>query len=86
MKNKEIDYSEIPKLTPERIARLEQVTPRKYYKQIPIKESCYMKIDKAILDFFGKGREKGYQTKINEALKTYIEEHPEARVQTETQR
>ena len=77
MKDDKIDFSDIPELTPEYVGTLKRVRPREFYKVSPIKESCHIMLDKEVLDFFGKGREKGYQTRINEALHEYMAEHPE---------
>lgn len=70
---KTIDYSDIPELSEDYLSTLKKVTPREFYKVKPIKESCHIMIDKDILAFFGKGKEKGYQTRINSALREYME-------------
>ena len=75
MKNRDIDFSDIPELSEDYLSTLKRVKPREFYKVVPVKESCHMMIDKDVLDFFGKGRKKGYQTRINEALREYMDSH-----------
>lgn len=73
--DKRLDFSDIPELTPDYLRTLKRVPPRGFYKVTPIKESCHIMLDKDVLDFFGKGKVKGYQTRINEALREYMSEH-----------
>lgn len=58
MTDKNIDFSDIPELTDEYLSTLKKVEPRKFYKVVPVKEPCHILIDKDVLDFFGKGRER----------------------------
>ena len=75
MDDKRLDFSDIPELTPDYLRTLKRVPPREFYKVTPIKESCHIMLDKDVLDFFGKGTKRGYQTRINEALREYMAEH-----------
>ena len=73
--DKYIDFSDIPELTDEYLSTLKEVEPRKFYKLSPVKEPCHILIDKDVLEFFGKGRARGYQTRINHALREYMNSH-----------
>ena len=75
MKDKNIDFSDIPELTDEYLSTLKKVEPRQFYKVVPVKEPCHILIDKDVLDFFGKGRKRGYQTRINHVLREYMNKH-----------
>ena len=77
MKDRELDFSDIPELTPERLRTLRKVQPREFYRVTPVKESCHIMLDKDVLDYFGKGKERGYQTRINSALREYMLEYPQ---------
>lgn len=64
MKDKDIDYSDIPALD-DSFFKKEMVTlPKK-------KESITLRIDHEVLEFF-KHQGKGYQTLINAVLKAYV--------------
>ena len=56
-----------PKLTPDQIARMKPAHPE-YWKVEPVKVSLSLKIDADILVWF-KSKGKGYQTRINKALR-----------------
>lgn len=65
MKDKEIDYSDIPK------------SSSNFWKDAKLdypvkKEKLSLRLDADILDWF-KSHGKGYQTRINSALKSYVE-------------
>jgi len=63
-----ITYNEdSPKLTAEQIARMKPAHPE-YWKVEPVKVSLSIKIDADVLAWF-KSQGKGYQTRINKALR-----------------
>ena len=63
-----ITYDEdSPKLTAEQIARMKPAHPE-YWKVEPVKVSLSIKIDADVLAWF-KSQGKGYQTRINKALR-----------------
>ena len=59
-----------PKLTAAQIARMKPVHPE-YWKVAPVKVSMSIKIDADILSWFKSGG-KGYQTRINDALRNVM--------------
>ena len=68
IRNLPITYDEdCPKLTVEQIARMKPAHPE-YWKVEPVKVSLSIKIDADILAWF-KSKGKGYQTRINKALR-----------------
>jgi len=68
IKNFPITYTEdSPKLTAEQIARMKPAHPE-YWKVEPVKVSLSIKIDADVLAWFKAGG-KGYQTRINKALR-----------------
>ena len=63
-----INYNEdCPKLTKDQIARMKPAHPE-YWKVEPVKVSLSIKIDADVLAWF-KSNGKGYQTRINKALR-----------------
>lgn len=63
-----ITYNEdSPKLSPEEIAQFKPAHPE-YFKTTPIKVPVSIKIDADVLAWF-KSQGKGYQTRMNEALR-----------------
>ena len=56
-----------PKLTADQIARMKPAHPN-YWKIEPVKVSLSIKIDADVLAWF-KSKGKGYQTRINKALR-----------------
>ena len=56
-----------PKLTPDQIARMKPAHPE-YWKVEPVKVLLSIKIDADVLAWF-KSQGKGYQTRINKALR-----------------
>ena len=56
-----------PKLTADQIARMKPAHPE-YWKVNPVKVSLSIKIDADVLAWF-KSKGKGYQTRINKALR-----------------
>ena len=68
IKNFPITYDkDAPKLTADQIARMKPAHPE-YWKVEPVKVSLSIKIDADILAWF-KSMGKGYQTRINKALR-----------------
>ncbi len=71
MTDEEIDYSDIPPITDEMWA---QGVLRKNFKPVPRKQQLTLRIDNDVLEFF-KEQGRGYQTKINQLLRAYMEAH-----------
>ena len=71
MKDEDIDFSDIPRLTPEMFAN---AVVRKNFKPVPHKQQITLRIDKDVVEFFRK-QGRGYQTKINQLLRAYMEAH-----------
>lgn len=67
IKEKDIDYSDIPELDKNFWDNAERVYPRG-------KKAISIRLDQDIIDFF-KHEGRGYQSKINSVLRTYIEAH-----------
>ncbi len=67
MKDDEIDYSEIPELDDAFFKNAKLFIPRH-------KDSVTLRLDHDVLEWF-KNQGKGYQTKINAVLKTFIRAH-----------
>ena len=67
IKDKDIDYSDIPELDEDFWASAETVYPRG-------KKAISIRLDQDIIDFF-KDQGKGYQSRINNVLRTYMEAH-----------
>ena len=68
IKNFPITYDkDAPKLTADKIARMKPAHPE-YWKVEPVKVSLSIKIDADVLTWF-KSSGKGYQTRINKALR-----------------
>ena len=71
IKNFPINYDEdSPKLTSDQIARMKPLHS-KYWKVEPVKVSLSIKIDADVLKWF-KSKGKGYQTRINNALRSVM--------------
>ena len=69
-----ITYDEdSPKLTAEQIARMKPAH-LEYWKVEPVKVSLSIKIDADVLAWF-KSQGKGYQTRINKALRDVMTQH-----------
>lgn len=71
VRDETIDFSEIPELTPEQFAK---AIVRKGLKPQTGKQQITLRLDTDVLDWF-KGLGKGYQTRINELLRAYMEAH-----------
>ena len=63
IKDEDIDFSDIPKLTDEWFAR---AVRGKFYR--PVKEIVSIRLDKDVLAFY-RSQGAGYQTRINETLR-----------------
>jgi len=64
IKEKDIDYTDIPELDKDFWDNATPVYPKE-------KIAISIRLDKDIIDFF-KGEGKGYQSKINSVLRSYI--------------
>ena len=71
MKDEDIDFSDIPRLTPEMFAN---AIVRKGFKPLPPKKQLTLRIDQDVIEFF-RMQGQGYQTKINQLLRAYMEAH-----------
>jgi len=71
MKDEDIDFSDIPPITPEMFAK---AVIRRGLKPIPRKKQLTLRMDSDVIDWF-KRQGQGYQTKINSLLRAYMEEH-----------
>lgn len=69
---KNTDFSDCPRMTKEELKNFHRVGS--IYK--PLKSHISLRLDNDIIAIF-KAEGKGYQTRINEALREYISEHPE---------
>jgi uncharacterized protein (DUF4415 family) len=67
MDDREIDYSDIPETDEEFWKNAKLVIPDQ-------KAKISIRLDKDILEWF-KAEGKGYQTKINAVLRSYVETH-----------
>ena len=67
IKEENINYDDIPELDESFWNTAEVVAPRK-------KSSISLRVDQDVLEWFKK-QGKGYQTKINAVLKTYMNAH-----------
>ena len=70
MKDSDIDLSDIPEISLEKFAK---AVIRKGLKPVPKKSQVTLRIDADVLEWF-KGTGKGYQSRINTLLRTYMEE------------
>ena len=61
-----IDYSDIPKVSAEWFAKARIVYPSAPKQQLTVR------LDADVVDFF-KAKGKGYQTRMNEVLRTYVQ-------------
>ncbi len=71
MTDEEIDFSDIPEVTPEMFAR---AIVRRGLKSEPAKEQITLRIDSDVLAWF-RAQGRGYQTRINALLRAYMEAH-----------
>lgn len=71
LRDEDIDVSEHPEMTPEMFAR---AIARKGLRPIPRKQQVTLRLDVNVLEWF-KAQGRGYQTRINELLRAYMEAH-----------
>lgn len=71
MSDDDIDYSEIPPITDEMWAK---GVLRKNFVPIPRKRQLTLRIDDDVIKFF-KEQGRGYQTRINQLLRAYMDAH-----------
>lgn len=71
MGDEDIDYSDIPEVTPELFAK---TILRKGLKPVTRKSQVTLRIDEDVLSWF-KNQGTDYQTRINSLLKAYKEAH-----------
>lgn len=71
MKDKDIDLSDCPEVTPEMFAR---AIVRRGLKPVPRKSQLTLRIDGDVLEWF-RQQGRGYQTQINSLLRAYMEAH-----------
>lgn len=70
LKDREIDFSDIPELTPEMFAR---AVVRRGLKPLPRKRQLTIRVDSDVLEWY-KQQGQGYQTRINALLRAYMHE------------
>jgi len=73
MRDEDIDFSDIPEITPEMFAR---AVVRDGLKAKASKAQVTLRIDRDVLEWF-RGLGNGYQTRINALLRAYMEAHGE---------
>jgi uncharacterized protein (DUF4415 family) len=71
MSDDEIDFSNVDEITPELFA---QAVVRHGLKPVPKKEQITLRVDSDVLRWF-RSQGKGYQTKINDLLRAYMNAH-----------
>lgn len=71
MTDADIDFSDIPEVTPEMFAR---AVHRRNFVVIPRKKQLTLRIDSDVVDWYKK-QGRGYQTRINSLLRAYMKEH-----------
>lgn len=71
LKDEDIDFSDIPEITPEMFAR---GVIRRGLKPVPRKEQLTLRVDGDVLRWYKK-QGRGYQTRINQLLRAYMEAH-----------
>lgn len=69
--DEEIDVSDIPEIPPEEFAK---AALRKGLKPVKGKRQITLRLDSDVLAWF-KARGPGYQTRINQLLRAYMEAH-----------
>ncbi len=65
MTDDDIDYSDLPAFTKEWLDSVEGVV------EYPRKEPVSLRLDRSVLEYF-KSTGRGYQRRINEVLKSYV--------------
>jgi uncharacterized protein (DUF4415 family) len=71
MTDEDIDFSDIPEITPEMFAR---AVRRRNFKPVPRKKQLTLRVDSDVVDWYKK-QGPGYQTRINSLLRAYMKEH-----------
>ncbi len=71
MSDSDIDFSDIPEVTPETFAK---AIVRKGLEPVERKVQLTLRLDADVLNWF-KNQGRGYQTRINRVLKAYKEAH-----------
>jgi uncharacterized protein (DUF4415 family) len=71
MRDQDIDFSDIPPMTPEMFAK---AVVRAGLKSTTPKEQITLRLDADVLQWF-RARGAGYQTQINALLRAYMQEH-----------
>lgn len=74
MRDEDIDTSEVPEVTPEQFA---EAVARKGLERIPRKRQITLRLDEDVIAWF-KSRGPGYQTRINEVLRAYVDANKKA--------
>jgi len=75
MRDTNIDYSDIPPVSPEMFAR---GVLRRGLRPVPRKKQLTLRIDADVVEWY-KAQGLGYQTRINALLRAYMEESCKAR-------
>jgi uncharacterized protein (DUF4415 family) len=71
LKDHQIDFSDIPEVTPEMFAR---AVVRRGLKPVAPKRQLTIRVDSIVLEWY-KRQGPGYQTRINSLLRAYMVEH-----------
>ena len=71
MRDEDIDLSDVPEITPEAFAR---AAARRGMKSAAKKEQVTLRLDADVLSWF-KAQGRGYQTRINELLRAFVDAH-----------
>lgn len=71
MQDDDIDLSDVPEITPEMFAK---AIVNRSLKSPPKKQQITIRLDKDVLEWY-REQGRGYQTKINELLRAYMEAH-----------
>jgi uncharacterized protein (DUF4415 family) len=71
MKDEDIDFSDIPEITPEMFAR---AVVRRNFKPIPRKKQLTLRVDSDVVEWYQQ-QGPGYQTRINSLLRAYMIDH-----------
>ena len=72
IKDKDIDYSDIPETDANFWASAEIVTPDRT-------QHVTLRVKRSVLDYFKGEDQKGYQTRINAVLESYVRAHQKIR-------
>lgn len=75
MQDEDIDYSDIPKITPEMFAKGIVKKGGVFIRRV--KQPVTLRVEADVLEWF-KARGKGYQTEMNAVLEAYVKAHKEA--------